>query len=58
MVAQQSAQVEYMTCPFCGHRAPRPRFGYYAKPEGPQKYAQPYKCPNCRQWFAPIGKGD
>ncbi len=47
---------QQMQCPFCGHVADRARFGFYARPEPRELYAQIYKCPRCKTWFAPIDK--
>lgn len=43
---------ELLTCPFCGHTAPRALFHWYATPPG--QYAQPYKCPKCKKIFSPL----
>ncbi len=47
---------QQVQCPFCGHVNRRPRFGYYARPEPGQDYAEIMRCPQCRSFFAPIDK--
>ena len=43
-----------MRCPFCGYETARPHFGAFARPPGRESlYAELYRCPRCRLWFAP-----
>lgn len=46
---------QFLECPFCDHTAERRLFGYHARPPGQEHdYAELYRCPRCRLWFAPL----
>ena len=42
-----------LTCGFCGLKAQRMEFGYYAKPQ--KGYGEIVKCPRCKRYQAPLG---
>lgn len=46
---------QVIRCPFCGAEAERPKFGWFAKPEGREsECATVLHCPACSIYWAPL----